>query len=94
MGLLHCGTGWEDRAAFEPDTCGLRKAVGVCRRVLEERRHWTDWTDWTEEDIDWGKRASVAELNVTAGNDLHYWSGRRRLSVGHSCYSFLGIPSH
>ena len=28
----------------------------------------------------------------TAGNDLHYWSGRRmsRWSVAHSC--FLGMP--
>lgn len=74
----------------------------------EERDHWNDddddddWNDWNDwiEDMDWDKSATVAgvrvrvSVSVRAGNDLdlHYWSGRRTLSVVlvHSC--FLGMP--
>lgn len=64
----------------------------------EERGHWIGWNDWNEDrdwdwDWDWDKRASVADsddVSVTGENGLHdwqrYWSGRRRLNVGHSCY--------
>lgn len=67
---------------------GLRKAVGVCRRVEEERRHWIGWS----EDMDWDKTASASGnvVDVTAGNEVHYWSGRRTSNVGHSY--FLGMP--
>ena len=77
-------------AVFEHDTFGLRKAVGVCRRIEEEEgKHWIGWT----EGMDWGKNASVAD--VTGGNEMHYWhywSGRRMWNVAHSC--FLGMPWH
>ena len=95
LGHSESETDWDHRAVFEADdTSGFRKAVGVCRRVEgeEEGKHWIDWT----EDMDWGKRAIVADVSVSvsasasAGNDLHYWSGRRMWSVAHSC--FLGIP--
>ena len=54
---------------------------------VEEDRGW-DW-EW-----DWDNRVNVAadSDDVTGENGLqhywywHYWSGRRRLNVGHSCY--------
>ena len=90
LGHSESETDWGHTAVSEADTSGLRKAVGVCRRVEgdEEGKHWIDWT----EDMDWGRRAIVADVTVSesAGNDLHYWSGRRMWSVAHSC--FLGMP--
>ena len=66
----------------------------------EERGHWIGWNDdWGEDrgwdwdwDWDWDNRVNVADSDdVTGENGLHshywhYWSGRRRLNVGHSCY--------
>lgn len=76
---------------FEGDRFGLRKAVGVCRRIEEEEgKHWIDWIEGM--DLDWGRNASASVADVTGGNEVevHYWSGRRMWSVGHSW--FLGMP--
>ena len=43
-----------------------------------------DW-DW-----DWDKSGEEGVVDVSAGNEVHYWWGRRRLNVAHSC--FLGMP--
>lgn len=93
---------WAHTGVFEPDTFGLRKAVGVCRRrVEEERDHWIGWNDWNDwiEDMDSDKSATAvagagagAGADVTAGSDLHDWSGRRMLSVAHSCFLGHGMP--
>ena len=87
--------------ASEGSRRGRRKAVGSGRKGQngeEERGHWIGWNDWNEDrdwdwdlDWDWDKRVSVADSDdVTGENGLHdwqhYWSGRRRLNVGHSCY--------
>ena len=88
--------------AFEGSRRGLQKAVGSDKKGQngeeeEERDHWIGWIGWNEDrdwdwdwDWDWDKRADVAGSDdVTGENGLHYWhywSGRRMLNVGHSCY--------
>ena len=67
------------------------------RRAEEERDHWIGWNDWIE-DMGSDKSAIVAGVGagagVTAGSDLHDWSGRRTLSVAHYAHSRYAHYAH